>query len=204
MFPAESSSPQAHKQVALRGFDFLHHRAAMCLSYWEPLNTLGSSSNVFCGHREITESSHRALSGRESSILVVHPAPTGACPQHPTHPSFPRSSITLSAFLWLLLMKHSGLRNEARPKASHSPCHKTDTGPALAAARGGAGGCSCSAPTGRKALQSYFYPRHCRTRSSSRQLSVFFLFFPLLVSCLRSIPREPGQRSCFGRRGLRS
>lgn len=136
--------------------------------------------------------------------LVVHPAPTGVCPQHPTHPSFPRSSITLSAFLWLLLMKHSGLRNEARPKASHSPCHKTDTGPALAAARGGAGGCSCSAPTGRKALQSYFYPRHCRTRSSSRQLSVFFLFFPLLVSCLRSIPREPGQRSCFGRRGLRS
>lgn len=77
--PAESMSPQADKQVALRVFNFLHHRAAMCLSYRESLNTLGSNSDVFYGHREITESSQGTLCGRESSVFVVHPALTGVC-----------------------------------------------------------------------------------------------------------------------------
>lgn len=135
MFPAAPTSPQADKQVALRGFNFLHHRAAVCLSYREPLNALGSSSNAFCGHREITESPQGTLSGRESSTSVVHPALPGVCASA-SHPPPHSQGAQLHSELSCgsSLMEHSGLRSKTRPKVNPSPRHKADTGRALAPA----------------------------------------------------------------------
>lgn len=132
VFPAEPTSPQADKQVALRGFNFLHHRATMCLLYWEPLNTLGSSSNAFCGHREITETSQGTLSSRESSTFVVHPALPGVCASA-SHPLLiPKGSFTLSAFLWLLsdgaLRVEKQNQTKSQPKPSPQVRHRACSG----------------------------------------------------------------------------
>lgn len=145
MFPAESIPPRADKQVALRVFNFLHHRAAVCLSYWEPLNALGSSSKAFCGRREVTELSWNPLWQAKFSLCSSSLTRRGLHLSIPPTPPSRGAELLPVLSCGFSLMEHSGLRSTNKAKVKASPCTRQTQ-------RSGSRACSGSCRRGSRRL----------------------------------------------------